>query len=56
MNEWLVHNHLAISFETAYWCNDLICWSFCSREYGCNNMEATSRCAAMLLERCEAFK
>ncbi len=39
---------LTLSFKTAFWCSNLICWSFCSREYGCNNMEATSRCAAML--------
>ena len=39
---------LTISFEAAFWRSELICWSFCSREYGCNNMEATSRCAAML--------
>ncbi len=47
---------LTLSLKTALWCNNLICWSFCSREKGCNNMEATSRCAAMLLDWCVAFK
>ena len=29
---------LLFSFETVFWRSELICWSFCSREYGCNDM------------------
>ena len=39
---------LLLSFETAFWCRELICANFCSREYGCNNMDSTSFTAPIL--------
>ena len=40
---------LLLSFEAAFWRREFICFNFCSREYGCNDMICTSLNAAMLL-------
>ena len=40
-----------LSFERADRRREFICFNFCSREYGCNNMCCTSSNAAILLCR-----